>query len=74
MARSNCFIWAVCLWIRRLRKGDDGYVAFRKSKYGPFFHALYVHRKRRWISYVPVNPRKRLLPPPLFEGRVKWGD
>lgn len=62
------------MWIRRFEKGDEGYVAFRKSRHGPFFHALYVHRECRFVSYVPVNPSKRKLPPPLFIGKVKWGD
>lgn len=72
---SNCLIWAFRLWFRRLRKGDyDGYVAIRKSKYGPFIHALYVHKKRHWISFVPLDPVQRKCPPALFPGRVKWGD
>ena len=28
----------------------------------------------RVVSYKPLAPKKRKFPPPLFEGRVKWGD
>jgi hypothetical protein len=28
----------------------------------------------RVVSYKPITPRKRRIPPPLFAGKVKWGD
>ena len=74
MSWSNCIIFACLLWLRRRRKGDAGHVAFRESHFGPFPHAVYIHRKRRWIAYVPTAPRKRLIPPPIFRGSVRWGD
>lgn len=55
----------------------------RKSDWGNFSHHLVgIGRpgrngqddRVRVVSYKPVSPRKRLVPPPLFEGRVKWGD
>lgn len=73
-SRANCVIWAVKLWFRRLRKGDySGYVSIRKSRHGPFIHALYQYRSH-FVSYVPIEPEERKVPPALFDGRVKWGD
>lgn len=76
--RTNCLLWAWALYRRRRRKGRQGYVALRRSRWGPFPHALYVEQRVtggwRVVSYVPRNPRHKTLPPPVFEGRSKWGD
>jgi hypothetical protein len=74
MRHSNCLFFAIALYLRRARKGDIGYIAMRRSKFGPFPHFLYLHRGRRFISYCPIDPRLKHCPPPLFVGRVKWGD
>jgi hypothetical protein len=88
--RSNCFFFAVALRMRRAktnakrRKKRDGkrqlwigYVSVRTSFWGPFFHFLYQERRpygTRFISFVPLKPSVRKIPPLLFEGRIKWGD
>lgn len=73
-ARSNCLFWAVWMWLRR---GRIGYVVVRGSRWGRFPHFLYAefrHGHVRVVSYVPTDPRHKTCPPPLFSGRVKWGD
>jgi hypothetical protein len=60
-----------------MRKHSD-YWVIRRSDYGPFPHVLHGRMgndgKIRVVSYKPVSPRKRALPPPLFAGKVVWGD
>jgi hypothetical protein len=77
--RSNCIIFAVALYLRRHRKGREGYIMMRHSratKLGP--HWLYAERRStgtmRIVSYVPTRPVHRLLPPPVFTGSSRWGD
>lgn len=76
--RSNCLLWAVALWRRRTRRGREGYLLLRWSRWGNFPHALYGERRHdgriRVVSYVPRTPRPKALPPPCFTGRSKWGD
>ena len=76
--RSNCLAWALALHRRRTRKGREGYLLLRWSRWGPFPHALYAERRPsgswRVVSYVPRDPRVKKLPPPVFAGRSKWGD
>jgi hypothetical protein len=72
--RSNCLFFAIALYLRRAKRGDAGYIVMRRSRYGCFPHFLFLHRGRRLISYCPINPKLKVLPPPLFAGRVKWGD
>jgi hypothetical protein len=78
MGISNCLLFYLALRCRRARKGKRGYFAMRQSHWGRFPHILYEFQspsgKLRMVSFVPVSPSKRLLPPPLFKGRVKWGD
>lgn len=87
---SNCIIFAYKLrwhrWckLRRDRKRNPdlkrprGYVMWRKSDWGFFPHCLYGRNTRsgmvRVVSYKPRSPKKRILPPPLFAGKVTWGD
>jgi hypothetical protein len=71
---SNCLLFCFALYRRRAKRGDAGYIVIRRSRHGPFPHFLYLHRGRRLVSLCPLNPTKRILPPPLFSGRVKWGD
>jgi hypothetical protein len=72
---SNCILFAVLLWWRR---GRRGYVLFRRSRYGPFCHALYAEIRAdgslRVVSYKPKNPKLKRVPPPLFRGSSRWGD
>lgn len=76
--RSNCVVWALLLYLRRSGKGRDCYIAIRRSRWGAFPHFLYVERRAggswRCVSYVPMNPRHKTMPPPIFRGRWKWGD
>jgi hypothetical protein len=77
MKLSNCFIFAVLLWLRRARKGKRAYVTGRLSDMGRFPHFLYEELRRgerRIVSYKPIAPKRRILPPLLFKGRVAWGD
>lgn len=74
--------------LRRDRKRNPGlkrpraYFIVRWSDWGWFPHVLYGRegrcqcgcRRVRVVSYKPVAPKKRKFPPPLFQGRVKWGD
>lgn len=73
--RSNCLAFALAMYWRRARKGERGYLVIRQSKYGYFPHFLYLTRNRRHlVSFCPVNPKKKILPPPVFRGRLTWGD
>jgi hypothetical protein len=82
-ALSNCIVFAFLLRRRLARKGYRVYHMKRKSDWGNFQHHLVgIGRpgrdgqdgRVRVVSYKPANPRKRLVPPPMFEGRVRWGD
>jgi len=76
--RSNCLVFAVALYLRRRRKGDEVYLSIRRSRYGKFPHFLLMRRRRdglfRAVSYKPIDPSERKVPPPVFEGRSRWGD
>lgn len=67
---SNCFWWAVRIFVRRRFRG---YILIRKSLWGRFPHFLYSERHHT-VSYVPIDPRHKECPPPLFPGFVRWGD
>lgn len=64
--RGNCILWALYMWCRY-----GGYFALRRSRWGPFPHALWSRDLVRWYGFAPVDPRKRLIPPPWFRGRIK---
>lgn len=79
---SNCLFVLILLWwrgrkrrARRRKKGfrERAYGTWRLSDAGPFPHFLW-HEKKHYISYKPLHPTKRLIPPPLFKGRIVWGD
>lgn len=78
MHGTNCIAFAVRLWWRRRHKAIRCYVAWRRSDWGRFPHAVYCERlpsgRVRMVSYKPIDPRRKALPPPLFAGRVEWGD
>ena len=74
---TNCLLYAMSLWWRRMRKGQRVYFTVRKSDMGNFPHFLFGEERRgrlRIISYKPIAPRRRRLPPLFFKGRVAWGD
>ena len=78
ITKTNCLFFALRLYIRRRRKGKKGYILARISKYYPGPHFMYVrirpNDRCQIVGYVPKYPKKRLLPPPVFDGRVEWGD
>lgn len=79
MSRSNCIIFALLLYFRRRRKGREGYIKIRATRLGKFGpHMLYEERRAtgswRTVSYKPINPRHKKVPPPRFNGYVAWGD
>lgn len=74
---SNCLIFAVRLLLRRWGKAEHPGVFTRKSHFGWFPHFVYQETRRgrvRQISYKPLRPVARALPPPCFRGSVRWGD
>jgi len=76
--RSNCFIAAWLLYRRVKRRGKEPYWVERWSRKAPCWHFLvcwrlpsgYVHT----VSFKPLNPIRRWLPPLLFPGQLEWGD
>lgn len=73
---TNCLFFAIALYLRRFGKTKRSYFQIRKSDAGWFFHFLYAELRRgrvRQISYKPLHPVKRWLPPPFFKGSVRWG-
>jgi hypothetical protein len=81
--RSNCALFALALWWRRRRAGRPGTVRWRMSWRTPLsVHVMYARPRRpmflgQWqvVSYAPPEDHvARLLPPPVFRGRVYWGD
>jgi len=66
---SNCLIYA----LRQFRKG--GYVIMGPSKntsWPHFKHAQSIAGVEV-TEFVPANPVKRMIPPPLFRGSVRTG-
>lgn len=85
MSRANCLVFSLALYARRRAKAKRegrpfyGYLMVRRSFAGPFPHVLYVEiqgrKSPRVVSYGPLHPKEeKLMPPPCFEGRVRWGD
>lgn len=76
--KSNCFFFALRLYYRRLRKKKTGYLISRRSHYGWFPHFMYVrvrrNKKLQVVGYVPKDPKLKTCPPPIFDGKVKWGE
>jgi hypothetical protein len=76
--RSNCLFWGLALYRRRRAKGREGYLLIRRSRSGPFPHFLYAEVRKtgslRVVSFKPLSPREKKLPPPLFRGTSRWGD
>ena len=65
---SNCLIYAGWRWLWR-----GGYLVMRRSRSGPFPHVMWapqIHADLPVEQLVPHQRRERILPPPLFHGRV----
>ena len=67
--RGNCVAYA---W-RRWRE-SGGYIVFRRSRFYPGPHVIYSTDLVNFEAFVPMRrPRKRLIPPLWFVGRVhRW--
>lgn len=54
------------------------HILIRASRLGSWLpHMLYAERRGerlRIVHFVPVRPKVKVLPPPLFHGRTKLGD
>lgn len=78
MSRSNCILFAIGLYRRRRQRGEEVYLTVRRSRFGKFPHMLVFRRRKTgsWqaVSYKPVNPQQKKLPPPLFKGAPRFGD
>lgn len=78
MKLSNCIFFALRLYWRRRARGKEGYLMLRRSRAGPFPHMLYSEVRKcgslRIVSFKPVAPKEKKLPPPLFKGSSRWGD
>lgn len=81
--RSNCLFWACAMWWRlrkpnRRRGARERQFSWRGSRWGcfPHFGVMVACRdgRFRFISYKPINPRHKALPPPVFEGGPRFGD
>lgn len=65
---SNCLIYAGWRWLWR-----GGYLVMRRSRSGPFPHVMWAPQIPADLpveQLVPHQRRDRILPPPLFHGRV----
>lgn len=77
--RGNCISFAVRLWLRRRKRGVEGYLVWRASRLRAISgHVLYAERRRsgtlRLVHWCPIDNKPLRIPPPWFEGRSKWGD
>jgi hypothetical protein len=76
--RSNCVLFALCLYLRRRKRGLEGYLLIRKSRLGWYCHVLYAEvrpgGRLRIVSFKPNDARPLFCPPPLFRGHGAWGD
>lgn len=61
-----------------MRKGKKGLYVIRRSHWGPFPHVMYGRPRKNGdvavVGFGPTSPRARWIPPPLFKGKVHWGD
>lgn len=71
--KTNCLFWALREWGRK-----GGYLLIRPSVYYPGPHFLHGTKgpegQVRVRHFVPSAPRKRILPPVLFDGYIKEDD
>lgn len=76
--RSNCLFFGLALYLRRRSRGHECYLQWRRSRAGWFFHCLFNEYRPvsglRVISFKPVEPIRRRVPPIVFDGYVAWGD
>ena len=74
--KTNCLLWAI-----KQKKDHGGYIVPQWTKWNKWKWLRWPHFF--WLppgdypfqSYAPKGKKiKRILPPPLFEGRVVYGD
>lgn len=69
---ENCLTYALRMW--RFGRPSD-HLVIRKSKWGFFPHIAVIFELSDGSlvkkEYVPINPRKRFLPPLFFKGVEK---
>lgn len=63
---SNCLFWALYKFWK-----EGGWMKMRMSHYVYFPHFLWSKDDIDYYSFSPVDPKVRLLPPPIFWGEVK---
>jgi hypothetical protein len=66
---SNCLLYALLKWYR-----EGGSIRRRPSRHGWWWHFMHQHKGGEVTHYVPLCPKRRLFPPPLFKGAVVIGD
>jgi len=75
---SNCIIFALILYRRRKLKNRRGFLVIRRSHWGPFPHVMFGRLRKNGeiavVGFGPISPKPRWIPPPLFKGKVHWGD
>lgn len=69
--RSNCLVFAVGKWF-----SNSGYLLIRKSHFGWWPHFLWSPDiNRSYVEhYAPVVGKRKLVPPPLFKGKIQTFD
>lgn len=69
--RSNCLVFALKKWF-----SNSGYLLIRKSHFGWWPHFLWSPDvKHSYVEhYAPVMGQRKLMPPPLFRGKVHTSD
>lgn len=63
----NCLTYA----LRRVWQERGGYLVIRKSRHGCYPHVVYSRDLVTFEDYFPRYPRRLLLPPLWFAGRVR---
>lgn len=74
---TNCLLYALALRWRRFWRGAHCGITWRWSHWGRFPHFIFVEIRRgqrRQISYKPLAPKRKRVPPLWFKGYVAWGD
>jgi hypothetical protein len=67
---SNCLTFAIRVW----EYSSQSYLMIRKSKWGWFPHFAVMFERGEVIEkveYVPVEPRKKYIPPLFFKGVIR---
>jgi hypothetical protein len=65
--RTNCLAFA---WGCFRKRG--GFITFRKSHHGWWWHFMWSNDLKTWIHYSPREPNDDLAsPPPTFDGIIK---